>query len=89
MAGHKQCGREVAGPSRKTIKRQVTKAMFDKWQQEYERDNQTLSWLHCDLEQDKCHVDSLYCAVCRKYEDSLQFLKTFQRPGSLVLQTRK
>ena len=60
-------------------KRQVTKATFDKWQHEYEKDHQTLSWLRCDLELDKRHVASLYCAVCRKYEDSLQSLKSFLR----------
>ena len=79
MAGHKEDGNEVAGPSRKTCKCQVMKATFDKWQQEYERDHQTLSWLCCDLEWDKHHVASLYCAVCKKYEDSLKFLKSFSR----------
>jgi len=29
------------------------------WQQEYGRDHQMLSWLHCDLEWDKHHVASL------------------------------
>ena len=79
MAGHKQCGSEAAGPSRKASKRQVTTSTFDKWQQEYERDHQTLSWLRCDLERDKRHVAALYCAVCKKYEDSLQSLKSFSR----------
>ena len=79
MAGHKRCGSEAAGPSRKASKRQVTKSTFDKWQQEYERDHQTLSWLRCDLERDKRHVATLYCAVCKKYEDRLQSLKSFSR----------
>ena len=87
MTGHKGSGSEVAGPSRKTSKRQVTKAMFDKWQQEYERDHQTLSRLRCDLERDKRHVASLYCAVCKTYEDSLQSLMSFSR--ALVLPTKK
>ena len=50
--GRTQDGSEVAGLSRKTCKRQVTKATFDKWQQEYERDLQMLSWLCCDLQWD-------------------------------------
>ena len=79
MAGHKRCGSEAAGPSRKASERQVTKSTFDKWQKEYERDHQTLSWLRCDLERDKRHVAALYCAVCKKYEDSLQSLKSFSR----------
>ena len=89
MAGHKWCASEAAGPSRKVSKCQVTKATFDKWQHEYEKDHQTLSWFRCDLERDKRHVASLYCAVCRKYEDSLQSLKSFSRPGSLVLRIKK
>ena len=79
MAGRKPCaGSEVPGPS-KTSKRQVTKATFEKWQQEYEKDHQTRSWLRCDLDRDKRHVSSLYCTVCRKYEDSLQSLKSFSQ----------
>ena len=79
MAGRKRCASEVAGPSKKASKRQVTKATFDKWQQEFEREHQTLSWLRCDLQQDKRLVASLYCAVCKTYEDSLQSLKSFSR----------
>ena len=83
MAGRKrcgsECGSEAAGPSRKANKRQVTKSTFDKWQQEHERDHQTRSWLRCDLERDKRYVASLYCAVCKKYEHSLQSLKSFSR----------
>jgi len=79
MVGRKRCvGSEVPGAS-KTSKRQVTKATFEKWQQEYEKDHQTRSWLCCDLDRDKRHVSSLYCTVCRKYEDSLQSLKSFSR----------
>ena len=83
MARHKrcgsECGSEAAGSSRKANKRQITKSTFDKWQQEHERDHQTRSWLRCDLERDKHHVASLYCAVCKKYEHSLQSLKSFSR----------
>ena len=79
MAGRKR-GSEIAidGPS-KTSKRQVTKATFEKWQQEHEKDHQTLSWLRCDLERDDRHVASLYCAVCREYQDHLLSLKSFSR----------
>ena len=79
MAGRKRCASEVAGPSKKASKRLVTKATFDKWQQEFEREHQTLSLLRCDLQQDKRLVASLYCAVCKTYEDSLQSLKSFLR----------
>ena len=40
---------------------------------------QTLSWLRCELERDKCHVASLHRAVCKKYERSLELLKNFSK----------
>ena len=55
MAGRKRarCSDE---PSTKSAKRQVTKATFEKWQREHERDHQTLSWLRCELERDRRHA---------------------------------
>ena len=80
IAGHRRCASEAAGPLWKASKRQVTMATFDKWQQEYAKDHQTLSWLRCNLKHDKRHTAaSFYCAVCRKYEDSLKPLKCFSR----------
>ena len=74
MAGRKRpCSASEPGPSKK---RQVTKATFEKWQQEHEREHQTLSWLRCKLDMD---VASLYCDVCRKYEGNLESLKNFSR----------
>ena len=70
---------EVAGPSKKSSKCQVSKATSDKWQQEYEQDHQMLTWLHYDLDRDKRHMVSLYCGVCHKYEASFQSLKNFTR----------
>ena len=60
-----------AGPSTKCDKRQVTKATFEKWQHEHERD---LSWLRCELERDKRYVRgfSLLRAVCKKYKSNLK-----------------
>ena len=63
----------------KKAKRQITKSTFEKWQKEHEIEHQTLSWLRCDLDVKGTHVVSLYCAVCRKYEDSLRSLKNFRR----------
>ena len=78
MAGCKRarCSDE---PSTKSAKRQVTKATFEKWQREHERDHQTLSWLRCELERDRRHVVSLYCTVCKRYESSMESLKNFSR----------
>ena len=74
-----RCASEAAGPSRKVSTHQVTKATFDKWQHEYEKDHQTLSWLRCDLERNKRTWRLSIRAVCRKYEDSLQSLNSFSR----------
>ena len=54
--GKRPSSASEAGPSTKCDKRQVTKATFEKWQQEHERDHQTLSWLRCELERDKRRV---------------------------------
>ncbi len=58
-------------------RRKFTKATFDKWQREHERQHQTLSWLRCVLSRDKLHVEMLYCEVCRKYEARLCSLRNF------------
>ena len=58
-------------------RRQFTKAMFEKWQTEHQREQQTLSWLRCVLCRDKLHVKILYCEVCRKYEARLCSLRNF------------
>ena len=71
------CSQEPLSSSAKTSKRQVTKATFDKWQREHDRQHQTLSWLRCELERDNLHVASLHCAVCRKYKGSLRSLRSF------------
>ena len=69
-------GRKHAGSSELLC---ITKSTFEKWQKEHEIEHQTLSWLRCDLDVKGTHVVSLYCAVCRKYEDSLWLLKNFTR----------
>ena len=79
MAGRKRPAESRAASSSKTGKRQVTKATFERWQRQFERDYQTLSWLRCELEQDKVHVATLSCEACKKYERSVQSLKNFSR----------
>ena len=63
---------------KKTPKRQVTKATFDKWHQDNDRDHQTLVWLRCELERDNVHVAVLFCDVCKHYKDSIVSLRNFQ-----------
>ena len=72
-------GDREAGPSKKSGKHQVTKATFEKWQQEHERDHQTQCWLRCELERVKRHMASLYCTISRLYENNLESLKNFSR----------
>ena len=83
MAGHKRAGGDEllceSSSSAKKAKRQITKATFEKWQKEHETEHQTLSWLRCDLDAKGTHVVSLYCAICRKYEDNVRSLKNFRR----------
>ena len=75
MAGQKRVSdfdavSESPGPSCKktsvstgTCKRQVTKATFDKWQRDNNRDHQMLVWLRCELERNNIHVAVLLCDV--------------------------
>ena len=64
MAGQKRAGdfgSESLGPScKKTPTRQVTKATFDKWQRDNDRDHQTLAWLCCKLERNNVLVAFLF-----------------------------
>ena len=75
------CKRSISEPSSAcpSKKRKVMNATFQKWQRQYERDYQTLSWLRCELDGDKTHVASLYCEVCPKYEPSIQLLCNFSQ----------
>ena len=82
MAGQKRAGdfcSESPGPScKKTPTRQVTKATFDKWQRDNDRDYQTLTWLRCELERDNVHVAFLFCDVLKRYKDSIISMRNFQ-----------
>ena len=69
---------DSGGPTtKKTKKRQFIKSTFDKWQREHEQEHQMLTWLRCNLEADKVHVATLYCAIYRKYEQGISTLKNF------------
>ena len=82
MAGQKRVGdfgSESPGTScKKTSIRQVTKATFDKWQRDNDRDYQTLVWLRCELERDNVHVAFLFCDVCKRYKDNIISMRNFQ-----------
>ena len=64
--------------SSKKERRQVTRATFEKWQREFEKEHQSMSWLRCEVEKtDKNIVSKLFCLVCQKYEDRIQSVKHF------------
>ena len=80
MAGRKQQLTLLeAGSESSAKKRKLTKATFDKWQHEYEKKHLTRSWLRCELQQDKRHVASIRCEVCKKYKTNLESMKNFSR----------
>ena len=63
-----------------TKKRQVTVSTFKKWQSQYEREHQSLSWLRCDVDKSNRElVGLLWCDACRKHETELKGLKNFSR----------
>jgi len=62
----------------KKPKRQLTVAKFKKWQRNYKRDYQCLSWLRCTtVKEDSRMVQSLFCEMCKRYEDHLQGLRNY------------
>ena len=61
-------------------KRKVTVTTFNKWKTQFERDYNTLSWLHCDVgKEDKTIVEVLWCEACRKHEERITGMKNFSR----------
>jgi len=62
----------------KKPKRQLTVATFEKWQRNYEREYQTLSWLRCTtVKEDSTMVQSLFCEMCKRYKDHLQGMRNY------------
>ena len=60
-------------------KRRVSYDTFTKWQRDYDRELQTLTWLDCQSEFDhgKKVVTKLSCSVCAKYRDKIKGRKNF------------
>ena len=65
--------------SPKVAKRQVSKDYLLKWQRTYERDYQTMTWLRADFEDDRMMVSTLWCEVCRRYEERICTKKNFSK----------
>ena len=75
----------------KKAKRQLTVATFQKWQRIHEQEHQTLTWLCCKLNRsDSTVVDSLFCEVCKMFEDNIRGMRNFSSTwinGSTNLRT--
>ena len=64
----------------KKQKRQMTVSTFNRWQSQYNREHCTLAWLRCDKDtEDRKMVSTLWCAVCRKYEQFLVGHRNFSK----------
>ena len=57
---------------------QVSASTIEKWQREFNRDYQSLLWLHCDKDVANWSLlATLYCEVCRRFEDRVQGMRNF------------
>ena len=62
----------------KKSKRQITVSTFEKWQQNYDSEHQSLSWLKCETNKaDKNLVARLYCSACREYQTKICSMKNY------------
>ena len=61
------------------VKKRVTHDTFRKWQRDFDRECQTMTWLDCETgtESGKKIVDKLKCRVCTKYVDKIRGRKNF------------
>ena len=69
-----------SGGTAKKAKRQVAISTFEKWQLNYDREHQTLTWLKCDRDtRDKDVVALLWCSACREYQGKICSLKNYSQ----------
>ena len=61
----------------KRQKRVIPVVTFNKWQIQYDKELSTLTWLRCDKDSTSSFVETLWCAMCRKYETSMEGMKNF------------
>ena len=59
-------------------RRKVTVTAFEKWQKQFDKEHQTLSWLRCCKDQsNRSLVSTLFCDVCRLYEDKIEGMRNY------------
>ncbi len=51
---------------------------FDKWKRDMDKNYSTLTWLCCEVDKkNRSLVSSMFCKVCREYEDRIVSLRNF------------
>ena len=62
----------------KKPRRQAKVSTFEKWKRELNMEHKTSLWLRCDKDDtDKTLVSTLWCEVCRRYEDRLRGMRNY------------
>ena len=63
----------------RSTKKHVTHETFKKWQRDFDRECQTMTWLDCEIKKDggKTFVDKLKCKVCAEFGDKFRGKKNF------------
>ena len=80
MADRKRLSSDEFSWDEKRKKRQITYSTFEKWQRQFNIEYQSLSWLRCDKDKnDKSVVSTLWCEVCRQYENKICSFKNFSK----------
>ena len=66
--------------SGKKSKRQIFVKTFEKWQGQFDKDYNTLSWLGCVKDRsDRSLVSLILCEICKKYETKICSSKNFSK----------
>ena len=78
MACHNSVVERSPDSIAKKAKLQVSISTFEKWQRNYDREHQTLTWLKCDRDE-RCRdrVRSLWCSVCKEYQQRISSMKNY------------
>ena len=88
MADRKRLSSDEFSWDEKRKKCQITYSTFKKWQRQFNIEYQSLSWLRCDKDKnDKSVVSTLWCEVCRQYENKICSFKNFSNRGLKALET--
>ena len=63
-----------------TKKRKVSVSTFEKWQNQFDSEYQSLLWLRCTKDDhDKSLVSTLWCTVCREYQARICGMRNYSQ----------